>query len=106
MRWRHSVGLVRWCRIGPRISEILSGGVGFVRWCRIGLWDFPWDFLKGNRRVRVHIGEPTPPIRLSACAVNAGLSDAYPGRSGTLRTSEARASKTFEVTEAIPSARA
>ena len=71
------------------------------------MWDFPWDFpplfLLG---VRVHVGEPTSPIRLAACAVNAGLSDAYPGRSGTLRTSEARASKTFEVTEAIPSARA
>ena len=49
MRWLQTVGMVRWCRIHPDLQENLSGGVGFVRWCRIGLWDFPWDFLDGNR---------------------------------------------------------
>jgi hypothetical protein len=45
MRWELTVGLVRWRRIGPKISESLSGGVGFVRWCRDGMWDETWDFL-------------------------------------------------------------
>ena len=54
----HSVGMVRWCRFGPDLKENLSGGVGLVRWCRIGLWDETWDFLSGNRRVRVRVGEP------------------------------------------------
>jgi hypothetical protein len=57
MRWLQTVGMVRWCRIHPDLKENLSGGVGFVRWCRIGLWDFPWDFLNGNR-VGVHVGGP------------------------------------------------
>jgi hypothetical protein len=59
MRWMHLVGMVRWCRIHPKIKETLSGGVGPVRWCRIGMWDEWWDFLKGNRRMRVHVGDPT-----------------------------------------------
>jgi hypothetical protein len=62
MRWLHSVGLVRWGRIHPDLKENLSGGVGFVRWCRIGLWDFPWDFLNGNRRVGVDVGGPTSQV--------------------------------------------
>ena len=42
-RGMRMVGLVRWCRIHPKIKENLSGGVGFVRWCRIGLWDEMWE---------------------------------------------------------------
>ena len=61
MRWLQTVGMVRWCRIHPDLQENLSGGVGFVRWCRIGLWDFPWDFLNGNR-VGVRVGGPTSTI--------------------------------------------
>ena len=57
MRWLQTVGLVRWGRNHPELKETLSGGVGLVRWCRIGLWDFPWDFLNGNR-VRVHVAGP------------------------------------------------
>jgi len=45
MRWMHSVGMVRWCRIGPDLKENLSGDVGFVRSRRIGMWDEAWDFL-------------------------------------------------------------
>ncbi len=37
-----------------------SSGVGLVSLGWNGMWDFPWDFLNGNRRVRVHIGGPTP----------------------------------------------
>jgi hypothetical protein len=59
MRWERTVGLVWWRQIDPDLKENLSGGVGFVRWCRPGMWDFPWDFLNGNRRVRVHVGGPT-----------------------------------------------
>ena len=59
MRWLHSVGMVRWCRIHPNLKENLSGGVGVVRWCRIGMWDETWDFLTRNRRVRVRVGDPT-----------------------------------------------
>jgi hypothetical protein len=69
MRWLQTVGFVRWCRNHPDLKENLSGGVGFVRWCRIGLWDFLWDFLNGNRRVRVHIGGPTSTIRLATGTV-------------------------------------
>jgi hypothetical protein len=58
MRWLQTVGLVRWGRNHPDLKETLSGGVGLVRWCRIGLWDFPWDFLNGNR-VRVRVAGPT-----------------------------------------------
>ena len=59
MRWMHSVGMVRRSRIHPDLQENLSGGVGFVRWCRIGMWDKAWDSQNGNRRVGVHVGEPT-----------------------------------------------
>ncbi len=31
MRWEQTVGLVRWCRFGPKLSEF------FVQWCRFGL---------------------------------------------------------------------
>ena len=44
MRWLHSVGMVRWCRIHPDLKENSSGGVGFVWWCRFGMWDETWDF--------------------------------------------------------------
>jgi hypothetical protein len=62
MKWLQTVGMVRWHRIHPDLKENLSGGVGLVRWCRIGLWDFSWDFLNDNRRVRVHIRGPTSTI--------------------------------------------
>jgi hypothetical protein len=69
MRWLHTVGMVRWCRIRPDLKANLSGGVGFVRWCRIGLWDFPWDFLNGNR-VGVRVGGPTQQFCHTSLAID------------------------------------
>jgi len=43
-------------RNGPVRSDSSGFERKLVRWCWIGMWDFPWDFLNGNRRVRVHIG--------------------------------------------------
>jgi hypothetical protein len=59
MRWLQTVGMVRWCRFGPKCKGILSGGVGLVRWCRFGMWDETWDFLSENRRVRGRVGGPS-----------------------------------------------
>jgi len=69
MRWMHSVGMVRWCRFGPDLKEDLSGGVGLVRWCRIGVRDETWDFLSGNRRVRVRVGD-VHNLRLAVVSVD------------------------------------
>src|ERR1039458_4671792 len=80
MRWTQSAGMVRWRRIDPRFSEILSGGVGLVRWCRFGMWDETWDFLTNTRPLKVEVAQglgrnTSRSARQNWCHINRILAD-------------------------------
>ena len=60
MRWLQTVGMVRWCRIGPKMTADLrpvvsdwSGGVGMVCGMKRGISEVDLS------RVQVQIGDPT-----------------------------------------------
>src|ERR1039458_7857335 len=67
-------------RTGPVRSDSSGFERKFGRWCRIGMWDETWDFLNGNRRVRVRFGDPRQQIcyRPLAAGVNSTGSDPRP----------------------------